>query len=86
MIPESNNITNYQQVYYVMPKMQSTLKTVCYYLDIEISCNHRCFILYQILNGVYYINECDVIHRDLKPENILINSNCTIKTTDFGML
>eukprot|EP00484_Ammonia_sp_Unknown_P014894 CAMPEP_0197076652 /NCGR_PEP_ID=MMETSP1384-20130603/212217_1 /TAXON_ID=29189 /ORGANISM="Ammonia sp." /LENGTH=612 /DNA_ID=CAMNT_0042515511 /DNA_START=772 /DNA_END=2610 /DNA_ORIENTATION=+ len=85
MLPEDKNVTNYQQVYYVMPRMQSTLKTVCCYSDIEISCNHRCFILYQILNGVLYIHESDVIHRDLKPENILINSDCTIKITDFGM-
>eukprot|EP00485_Elphidium_margaritaceum_P002718 CAMPEP_0202696798 /NCGR_PEP_ID=MMETSP1385-20130828/10122_1 /ASSEMBLY_ACC=CAM_ASM_000861 /TAXON_ID=933848 /ORGANISM="Elphidium margaritaceum" /LENGTH=688 /DNA_ID=CAMNT_0049353085 /DNA_START=217 /DNA_END=2283 /DNA_ORIENTATION=- len=85
MLPEDKNIACYQQVYYVMPKMQSTLKTVCCYSDIDISCNHRCFILYQILNGVLYIHGCDVIHRDIKPENILINSDCTIKITDFGM-
>lgn len=85
MLPEHKNLTSYQQVYYVMPKMQSTLKTVCCYSDIEISVNHRCFILYQILNGCKYIHECDVIHRDIKPENILINSDCTIKITDFGM-
>ena len=74
-----------EEVYYVMSKMQSTLKTVCCYSDIQISCNHRCFILYQILNGVYYIHKCDIIHRDLKPENMVINSNGTMKITDFGM-
>eukprot|EP01083_Nonionella_stella_P005767 16642_1 len=85
MIPENKNVTTYQQVYYVMPRMQSTLKTVCCYSDIDISVNHRCFILYQILAGCKYIHSCDVIHRDLKPENILINSDCSIRITDFGM-
>ena len=68
-----------------MPKMQSTLKTVSCFSSIEITANHRCFILYQILCGIRYIHNCDVIHRDLKPENILIDSDCTIKITDFGM-
>jgi len=85
MVPETKNIGSYQQVYYVMPRMQSTLKTVSCHSDIEISVNHRCYILYQILNGVLFIHLNDVIHRDLKPENILINSDCSIKITDFGM-
>ena len=68
-----------------MPKMQSTLKTVSCFSSIEVTVNHRCFILYQILCGIRYLHECDVIHRDLKPENILIDSDCSIKITDFGM-
>merc|ERR1719266_2889746 len=85
MIPETRDQHFYQQVYYVMPKMQSTLKTVSCFSSISITVNHRCFILYQILCGIRYLHECDVIHRDLKPENILIDSDCSIKITDFGM-
>merc|ERR1719229_116871 len=85
MIPETRDQHFYQQVYYVMPKMQSTLKTVSCFSSISITVNHRCFILYQILCGIRYLHQCDVIHRDLKPENILIDSDCTIKITDFGM-
>jgi len=85
MLPEPRNEDIYQQVYYVMPKMQSTLKTVSCQSSIAITVNHRCFILYQILCGIRYLHECDVIHRDLKPENILIDSDCSIKITDFGM-
>lgn len=85
MLPGHNETQTFQQVYYVMPKMQSTLKTVCCASDIAISVNHRCFILFQILRGIDYVHACDVIHRDLKPENILIDSDCSIKITDFGM-
>jgi len=85
MLPSNEQRDTFQQVYYVMPKMQSTLKTVCCASDIAISVNHRCFILFQILRGIDYVHACDVVHRDLKPENILIDSDCSIKITDFGM-
>jgi len=85
MLPAHHEAGTFQQVYYVMPKMQSTLKTVCCASDIAISVNHRCFILFQILRGIDYVHACEVIHRDLKPENILIDSDCSIKITDFGM-
>jgi len=85
MLPEPRNEGHYQQVYYVMPKMQSTLKTVSCFSSIAMTVDHRCFILYQILSGIHYIHRCGVIHRDLKPENILIDSDCSIKITDFGM-
>lgn len=47
--------------------------------------SHKCFILYQILNGLAYIHSAGVIHRDLKPSNIFINSKCMLKIGDFGM-
>ena len=31
------------------------------------------FILYQILEGLYYMHSADIIHRDIKPQNIFIN-------------
>lgn len=27
-----------------------------------------------------------LIHRDLKPSNVLVNSNCSIKLCDFGLV
>jgi len=33
-----------------------------------------------------YMHTANIIHRDLKPSNILVNSNCTIKLCDFGLV
>lgn len=39
--------------------------------------------IYQIICGLKYLFEKNIIHRDMKPENILIDRN-TIKICDFG--
>ncbi|KAM3141249.1 hypothetical protein pb186bvf_006634 [Paramecium bursaria] len=38
----------------------------------------------QIMEGVQYLHENKVIHRDIKGANILIDTDGTIKLTDFG--
>lgn len=43
------------------------------------------FILYQILEGLYYMHSADIIHRDIKPENILINSKLFLKIADMNL-
>lgn len=47
---------------------------------------HIQYILYQLLDGLRYIHQTNVIHRDLKPANVLIScGDCTIKIADFGL-
>jgi mitogen-activated protein kinase 1/3 len=47
---------------------------------------HIKFIMFQILDGLRYIQESNVIHRDLKPANILLMcASCTVKIADFGL-
>ncbi len=41
-------------------------------------------IIIQILGGLQYAHEKNVIHRDLKPGNILLTSDRKVKITDFG--
>lgn len=47
---------------------------------------HIRFIVYQLAKALKYLHSGSVIHRDLKPSNILVNSNCTIKLCDFGLV
>ena len=50
--------------------------------------NNSC-IVRQILEGLVYLHNMEVIHRDLKPQNILMKSfndlNESIKIADFGL-
>ena len=43
------------------------------------------YFLYQMLKALKYIHSASVLHRDLKPQNVLVNSDCSIKVTDFGL-
>jgi mitogen-activated protein kinase 15 len=47
---------------------------------------HIRYIIYQIAKALKYLHSGKVIHRDLKPSNILVNSNCSIKICDFGLV
>ncbi|KAF1814969.1 cyclin-dependent protein kinase-like protein Ssn3 [Eremomyces bilateralis CBS 781.70] len=42
-------------------------------------------ILYQLLNGVLYLNRNWVMHRDLKPANIMVTSAGAVKIGDLGL-
>lgn len=44
-----------------------------------------CFLLQQIVAGLQYCHEQEVVHRDIKLENILLDSNNNVKIIDFGL-
>lgn len=39
----------------------------------------------QILTGLAFLHEKDIIHRDIKGANILIDNKATAKISDFGI-
>lgn len=47
---------------------------------------HIQYMLYQLVDGIRYIHQTNVIHRDLKPANVLVScADCTVKIADFGL-
>lgn len=51
----------------------------------NLSDEHIQQFVYQILRGVRYMHDSNVIHRDLKPSNLLLNKKCDLKICDFGL-
>ena len=43
-----------------------------------------CGLTWQVLNGVQFIHNNNVVHRDIKPENVLISAGGVVKLCDFG--
>ena len=40
--------------------------------------------MWQLLHGLNFVHQHNVIHRDIKPENLLISKNGALKICDFG--
>ncbi|XP_016337293.1 receptor-interacting serine/threonine-protein kinase 1-like [Sinocyclocheilus anshuiensis] len=72
---------DYSLVMELIPKgnLLSMLETV----PVPISVKGR--IVLEILEGMVYLTENQVIHKDLKPENILVDKNFHIKIADLGL-
>jgi mitogen-activated protein kinase 1/3 len=83
--PEPWERDEFDEVYLVMPRMETTLSKVLRGKSV-LSLKHKQYFLYQMLRGLHHLHSAGVLHRDLKPENILVNgSDCRLKITDFGL-
>ena len=41
-------------------------------------------LIYQLISGLAYLHDLDIVHRDIKPENLLVSSQYELKICDFG--
>lgn len=73
-------------LYLVFEYMDSDLQRILKFSNDPLGDMHVRFIMYQLLDGVRFIHENNVIHRDLKPANILVLcQTCRVKIADFGL-
>lgn len=42
-------------------------------------------IILQLIEGISYLHQMNIIHGDLKPQNVLYDENLNIKITDYGL-
>ncbi|TVU33498.1 hypothetical protein EJB05_25321, partial [Eragrostis curvula] len=82
MLPPTRR--EFRDIYIVFELMEADLHHVIK-TNNNLTPEHHCFFLYQLLRALKYIHAANVFHRDLKPNNILANSDCTLKICDFGL-
>lgn len=51
----------------------------------QISLDQKRHLMVQLLKGLYYAHQCQIIHRDIKPENIFVDNSLNLKIGDFGL-
>ena len=51
----------------------------------QLSAEEKNHLMAQLLKGLYYAHQCQIIHRDIKPENIFVDNNLNLKIGDFGL-
>jgi mitogen-activated protein kinase 1/3 len=75
---------SFDTLYVVMEYAESDLKKIIK-SNINLELLHIQTIVYNLLCGIKYLHESNVLHRDLKPANVLINEDCTVKLCDYGL-
>lgn len=76
----SNNDKN---EYAVLMELLKGVPLDKYFKEINYDVNKNLIIMKQLLDGISYLHQNDVVHRDIKPENIYISSSL-VKYIDFG--
>jgi len=78
-----NGITDDKtQMFYIMPCYDYTLRE---FINEEHSIQEKIQMFINILDGVKFFHNRDIIHRDIKPENILISNEGIPVISDFGI-
>ncbi len=66
--------------------MDTDLSKLLLDAKIDLSQDHVAYFMWQLLCGIAYMHDRDVIHRDIKPENLLVTgATCNLKICDFNL-
>lgn len=79
------SLASFSDVYIILQLMESDMHRIIYSRQ-PLTDEHLQWFIFQILLALKYIHSANVIHRDLKPSNLLVNSDCTVKVCDFGLV
>mmetsp|Transcript_32453 Transcript_32453/g.74161 ORF Transcript_32453/g.74161 Transcript_32453/m.74161 type:complete len:400 (-) Transcript_32453:179-1378(-) len=78
------NGPDFEDIYIAMDLMETDLHRVIYSKQ-PLTEEHHQYFTHQLLRGLVYLHNANVVHRDLKPSNLLVNKNCDLKICDFGL-
>ena len=73
-----------RDVYLVFEYMEQDLGTILQ-RKIDFDLSQIKYIFHELVLGLKYLHENNILHRDLKPSNILLNDKNEIKIGDFGL-
>lgn len=74
-----------EHVFVVMEFMEHELKSIMEHTQRPFSIPEIKSLMYQLLQGVEYMHDHNIMHRDLKTSNILYNNQGLLKVCDFGL-
>ena len=73
-----------RDVYLVFEYMEQDLGTILQ-RKIDFNLSQIKYIFHELVLGLKYLHENNILHRDLKPSNILLSAKNEIKIGDFGL-
>ena len=83
-IPLPENPSGLDEIYLVSEFMDTDLHSVIQSAQV-LSDKYLQYFTFQMLKGLKYMHDCNVLHRDMKPTNILVKKNCDLKICDLGL-